>query len=871
MLSMVAMVSQAWSTRIKGKRESKNMSLFRVITWWSTQSPSNNGFDSLSLLCGRLGLSEDGERDAVIVGSHSGHLSIYAPSPPPDCGPVFSPTDLLLEVKLPQPVIGLACGKFSSSRSDNRSCLAVLHPMKLCVYWVMTAEGVAEHGAQFRLQLAYESILTKFAFSLCHGGFGGVKGKEFLCIQHMDGGLKFFEQDGISYEAQLPDERTIPSPMKYISRIDCFVTVAPTGSVECFKYQDLAQSADNMTQQAILPFWTFFIGEGILDLTVHQITNSDSVIIILGEHNLFCLNDTGKVRFIKKLDYTAVCLHSFVIGWYWEPEVRLIIAIATEMGSLLIHEESKLIWSAQLPQVPVALSRGTFTDLSGGIVTLSDDGVVTVGFLGSEPQIFKVPPLNLKQLTVEKAQKELEELEAEIKSGIDFTDISLINAATERELSVSVTMSKLLVKSMYAPKGDSDETDSEKMCEIAVVLKASVNIDHIQVVVNVDVPLMAKDPIHVFRDVEEKSTRRLSTWIYMSKRQDPVSLQVNVLVSSINRQGIPRVTEKLTFLPLNLVYKIGSPQKESKYRIVVETKAAGKNGISGYFPEIPFEESSQAIAFKSNYSTATVTIVAAKNSNRYRMQSDNLEAMSAILSLFLSRLKNPLDEDKIKISGGFFVEELLQTIDEHYNHINTMKEIDEDLDSRLKQMRLIQRSVLSKLQNKSPTALTGLHMLLKLTHEDIIRLTEKYKGIEEKCEVMKVGLCSLLNIAREALKYSELPNHVTEGFQSVLITPINDLTDQTWEEGIAAAVDLISHVGMLGKHKGMDFDENWTFLTTNPFDLARLKRQLKNLFERVGRMMAEGCADMREDVQEVEISDWLNEATPAVMNTPNSP
>ncbi|XP_059615295.1 protein PTHB1 [Phlebotomus argentipes] len=842
------------------------MSLFRVITWWKTQCPSTSGFDSLSLLCGRLGLSEDGEKDAIAVGSHSGHLSIFAPSPP-QSGATFSPTDVLLEVKLPQPVIGLACGKFSSSRSDNRSCLAVLHPMKLSVFWVTATEGVADHGAQFRLQLAYESILTKFAFSLCHGGFGGVKGKEFLCITHMDGGLKFFEQDGISYEAHLPEERTIPSPMKYISRIDCFVTVAPSGFVECFKYQDLAQSADNVSGQQIFPFWTFFIGEGVIDLAVHQVTNNESVVIVLGEHNLFCLTDTGKVKFIKKLDYTAVCLHTFVIGWYWEPDVRLMIAIATEMGSFLIYEESKLIWSAQLPEVPVAVTRGTFTDLSGGIVTLSDTGVLTVGFLGSEPQIFKVPALNLKHLTVEKAQKELEDLEGEIKSGIDFTDISLINAAAERELSVNVSISKVLVQSIYAPKDDeSDDGESPKMCEISVVLKASIAIDHAQVIVNADPPLMAKDPVHVFRDVESKATRRVSTWIYMAKRLDPPSLQISVLVSSINRQGIPRVCEKKIFLPIGLVYKSGSAQKEAKYKIVVEAENVAKN-VAELFAEMQFEASAQAIAFKSIYSGISTTIVAAKNSNRYRIQSDNLEALSGILSLFLSRLQtSPNDSgEKIKISGVFFTEELIHTIDNHARCAQEMKDLIEEIDNRLKQMRLIQRSILSKLQNKSSEAITGLHMLLKLTHEDILRLMNLIRDLEGKSEDIKINLSCILNILRETLKYCGLPNYVTENLQSVLVTPINDWTEQIWEESIAAPVDLMSHVGVLSKHKGMDFDENYSFLVTNPFDLARLKRQLVNLFDRVTRLIAEGTSEVREEGQkELEISDWLNEASPTI-------
>lgn len=39
--------------------------------------------------------------------------------------------------------------------------------------------------------------------------------------------------------------------------------------------------------------------------------------MVLGENNFFCITDTGKVKFIKKLDYSPICFHSFVIGWYW--------------------------------------------------------------------------------------------------------------------------------------------------------------------------------------------------------------------------------------------------------------------------------------------------------------------------------------------------------------------------------------------------------------------------------------------------------------------------------------------------------------------------------------------------------------------------
>lgn len=95
------------------------------------------------------------------------------------------------------------------------------------------------------------------------------------------------------------------------------------------------------------------------------------------------------------------------------------IAVATDNGSLLIYQNSTLVWCAELVDETIALKRGIFTGLAGAIVTLNSTGKITIGYLGSEPHIFKVPPLNLSQLDYEKSKVELEEMEKEINSSVD--------------------------------------------------------------------------------------------------------------------------------------------------------------------------------------------------------------------------------------------------------------------------------------------------------------------------------------------------------------------------------------------------------------------------------------------------------------------
>lgn len=95
------------------------------------------------------------------------------------------------------------------------------------------------------------------------------------------------------------------------------------------------------------------------------------------------------------------------------------IAVATENGSLLIYQNSTLVWCAELLDEAISMARGNFVSLAGGLVTLNSSGKVTVGFLGSDPNVFKVPPINLSKLDYEKSKCELEEMEKEINSSVD--------------------------------------------------------------------------------------------------------------------------------------------------------------------------------------------------------------------------------------------------------------------------------------------------------------------------------------------------------------------------------------------------------------------------------------------------------------------
>lgn len=178
--------------------------------------------------------------------------------------------------------------------------LALLHPMKVSVYTLTTIEGTTVHGNsksmhlqpdtiflrrtinctgnQNQLELCHEYKLRAFALSMCKGRFGGVKGKEFICVSQINGSLSVFEQDGIIYESTLAKaaERGIPTVFCYVQRIDSFVTVSASLELECYSYQDLVQrSSDQGSAQklgSIEATWSCCVGEFALDIDALQIT-----------------------------------------------------------------------------------------------------------------------------------------------------------------------------------------------------------------------------------------------------------------------------------------------------------------------------------------------------------------------------------------------------------------------------------------------------------------------------------------------------------------------------------------------------------------------------------------------------------------------
>ncbi|ALC41616.1 CG15666, partial [Drosophila busckii] len=612
------------------------MSLFNVCSWWSTQCGTATQYDVASLLCARFGLDTQ-EKDYIVVGSQTGQLSVYYPH-----GKAFEATDLLLELQLAEPILGLYAGKFSgNARNENANQLAVLQPNAIAIYNLQAVAGLADYGTQLKLQLLVEHKFARVAFALCQGHFGQVKGREFFCVVHLDGTLTFYEQDGICYECSFPGQRALPAPVVYCERTDSFLRFNASWHLQCFSYQDLSHSLVSRSS-SYQPSWSQCLGEGILDMRVVQLKENCSYIMILGERNYICLDDNGKFNFLLKLDYAPKCFYSFVVGYYWEPGARLLTAIVSDSAKLHIYEQANLIWAAQWQQpAPVAIQRSNVHGLAGSLVTLSANGQLTVGYLGAQPFQFQVKPLNIEELSFAEAHKQLQQLEEEIKESVDIRDMDALNKQAAEQVRLSFSIQKEVFDDLDTLLLDVPADVAVKELPSAkglLRIKIKAELAELQVVFNMPSGVRCSQETLSLVNVPAGSSQELELDFYIAELLHAHSTRVEVFASFVSPRGIPRVLQQSAYLPLSMFYRSCQPQKAAGIKLTYTiTSKHVPPKLSTFFAEFVDAESEthamglQLLCPGLEKLNEIITVVAAKNSNRLRIQSDCVETFGMIL------------------------------------------------------------------------------------------------------------------------------------------------------------------------------------------------------------------------------------------------
>ncbi|KAM9651346.1 protein PTHB1 isoform 1-T1 [Trichechus inunguis] len=813
--------------------------------WWSTVLGEKEEFDQGCLCLADVDNSGNGQ-DKIIVGSFMGYLRIFSPHPV-KTGDGAQAEDLLLEVHLRDPVLQVEVGKFVSGTEMLH--LAVLHSRRLCVYAVSGTLGNVEHGNQYQIKLMYEHNLQRTACNMTYGSFGGVKGRDLICIQSMDGMLMVFEQESYAFGRFLPGS-LLPGPLAYSSRTDSFITVSSCRQVESYKYQVLAFATDADKRQEteqqklgsgkrLVVDWTLNIGEQALDIRIVSFNQSASSVFVLGERNFYCLKDNGQIRFMKKLDCSPSCF----LPYCSVSEGTINTLIGNHNNMLHIYQDVTLKWATQLPHIPVAVKVGCLHDLKGVIVTLSDDGHLQCSYLGTDPSLFQAPKVESRELNYDELDIELKELQKIIR---DVNKTQGVWPMTERE-------DDLTVSAMVSPNFDSESqatdvevgTDLVPSVTVKVTLQSRLASQKAKLSVYVQPPLVLTCDQFTFEFMAPEMTRTVAFSVYLKGSYIPSELEGNAVVSysrptDRNPDGIPRIIQCKFRLPLKLICLPGQPSKTASHKLTIDTNKPPVSLLS-LFPAFANQSDDDQVFVMGFhfFGGSRVTLLASKTSQRYRIQSEQFEDLWLITNELILRLQEYFEKQGVKdfacsFSGSVPLQEYFELIDHHFELRINGEKLEELLSERAVQFRAIQRRLLTRFKDKTPAPLQHLDTLLDGTYKQVIALAD---AVEENQDNLFQSFTRLKSATHLVILLIGLWQKLSADQVAILEAAFLPLQQDTqelgWEETVDAAIShlLKTCLSKSSKEQALNLSSQLNM----PKDTSRLKKHITLLCDRLAK------------------------------------
>uniref|UniRef100_A0A8C3KZ86 Bardet-Biedl syndrome 9 n=1 Tax=Chrysolophus pictus TaxID=9089 RepID=A0A8C3KZ86_CHRPC len=729
------------------------MSLFKARDWWSTVLGEKEEFDQGCLCVADV---DNSGQDKIIVGSYMGYLRIFNPHPVKP-GDEVQAEDLLLEVQLREPILQVEVGKFVSGTEGLH--LAVLHCRRLCVYAVSETLGNVEHGNQYQIKLMYEHHLQRTACNMTYGPFGGVKGRDLICIQSMDGMLMLFEQESYAFGRFLPGF-LLPGPLTYSSRTDSFITVSSSRQVESYKYQVLAFATDADGRQEtvqqklssgkkLVVDWVLNIGEQALDICIVSFNQAVSSVFVLGERSLFCLKDNGQIRFMKKLDYSPSCF----IPYCSVKEGTINTLVGNHSKMLYVYQDITLKWATQLPHVPVSVK------------------------------------------------------------------VQAIDSEVKAEVVPSVT--------------------------VKVTIQSRVTAQKPYLAVCVQAPLAVTCDRFTFNDLDPGSSETVVLSVFLKGNFPPSELEGNCVLScntptELNPEGIPKFAQCKFKLPLRLVCFPAQPSKSANHKLTIDTNKPPISFLT-IFPDFadPSEDDQANVLGFQFLTGSKITLLASKTSQRYRIQSDQLEDLWLITKELTLRLEEHFKKQNCKdfactFSGSVPLQEYFELIDRHFELRLNAEKFQELLSERAIQFRAIERRLLTRFKDKTPAPLQHLDTLLEGTFREVIALADaaeenqanvfqaftKLKSATHLV-IMLIGLWQKLNADQVAI------------MEATFLPLAEDTQELGWEETVDSAISFLLRtcLSKSSKEQALSLSSQLSM----PKDTSRLKKNISLFCDRLAK------------------------------------
>ncbi|KAJ7401328.1 protein PTHB1 isoform X3 [Pitangus sulphuratus] len=320
-------------------------------------------------------------------------------------------------------------------------------------------------------------------------------------------------------------------------------------------------------------------------------------------------------------------------------------------------------------------------DLKGVIVTLTDDGHLQCSYLGTDPSLFQAPKVDAREINYEEMNAEMKELQKIIKEATKPQDI-LPESEKGRGVTVTAEVSPDLDAESQAIESEV-KAEAVPSITVKITVQSRVAAQKPSLAVCVQAPLAVTCDQFVFDDLEPDSSETVVLSVFLKGNCTPSELEGNCMVSYT--------------IPTDFV----DPSEGD------QANALGFQFLTG----------------------SKTTLLASKTSQRYRIQSDQLEDLWLITKELTRRLEEHFKKQNCKdfactYSGSIPLQEYFELIDRHFELRLNAEKFQELLSERAVQFRAIERRLLTRFKDKTPAPLQHLDTLLEGTFREVIALAD---------------------------------------------------------------------------------------------------------------------------------------------------
>ncbi|KAK6625230.1 hypothetical protein RUM43_005521 [Polyplax serrata] len=716
--------------------------------------------------------------------------------------------------------------KFNNGSQGKQ--LAVLHQRLFSVYSLKKKETQeSKVGDQVIIELVYQHVLRHSAHSFVLGSFGGVRGRHFISILSLDGLLSFYEQESFAFQVYMPDF-LLPFTFTYLDSTDSFLFLNGYLTFDCYSYQSIASAGSD---KKLIKSWEYGLGEGIID--VQTVKRNELTIVVLSERNLYGLSQNGSLVFAKRLEYTPLAFCTYLT----DHEKKLMIVIATEGRYINLYEETNLKWAMKIGQTPVCVKRIFLNQLPGGLVLLSEDGFLQCVYVGTHPSVYLVSEIAEEEIDVSKAESELRDLQKKIKSN-DLDDPIVADLIT-MQVNIDRTVKK---------------QNDLKVCDMMVELDSQSFVRSLQVLVQVDPPLVSTTGTNYFTNFSGRTF--LESRVQVQGHEIPSSLAVRIVVTYVTNEGVAGCITKEDTLPLSLVLVEVPPVKEAQHKLTVSINKPIL-GVNTLFKEFSTEETSpHSIGFKLVNSEDIISILVAKSSKRYRIQSDSLAVVTLPFFALVERLKLQFRKQSdfhLTNTSSLPLEAYFECIRVHHDLNNRRKRLEDQLLKETGQYRTIQKKVLINLKDAAPKPSSKFHKILADTTRMVFTTLNKLESTEKELLLSRSCLASLNRLLRGLLELNNQRETNLSLLGRMFDTFVHDVDEQGCLEVQEATASFILRTVLSKSDKD---EEKATEISKGPMkDTSRLTRHLTVAIDRITKGLNRKRNDQKGTQDEIDDED----------------